>query len=176
MATVAELKQWIERDLLRFGRFDLNVEVLPLYTGCDFRFRIYTDTNAYSISARNGLVSDTPPMRGYLGCIASCRKPRAGEDWQRGSDLADGPLTEDTWHKILGDIVSYELVKVHRPKPAVPDHVHEFKATGGEGTGHGSVERSACACGATRTIEIRESAPLVISPILTSPNLPCPLG
>ena len=41
-------------------------------------------------------------------------QPRAGEDWNRGSDLADGQLTEATWHRILADIVSYEVVKVHR--------------------------------------------------------------
>lgn len=51
---------------------------------------------------------------GYLGCTSSCRKPRAGEDWHRGSDLSDGLLTEDTWRSILGDIISYEMVRVHR--------------------------------------------------------------
>lgn len=54
---------------------------------------------------------------GYLGCIASSRKPRAGEKHTRGNDLADGPLTEETWRRILADIVSYEMVRVHRPKP-----------------------------------------------------------
>jgi hypothetical protein len=55
---------------------------------------------------------------GYLGCIAVNRKARAGEEWERGSDLADGPLTEETWRKILSDIVSYEMVRVHRqPQP-----------------------------------------------------------
>jgi hypothetical protein len=52
------------------------------------------------------------PDRGYLGCIASSRRWRAGEDWHRGSDLPDGPLTEETWRSILAAIVSYELVDV----------------------------------------------------------------
>jgi hypothetical protein len=47
--------------------------------------------------------------RGYLGCIASCRKPRVGETWHRGSDLADGPYSKETFFKIIGDIVSLEL-------------------------------------------------------------------
>jgi len=75
-----------------------------------FRVRIYTFTNKYSIAA-------SPPD--YLGCIASARKPRAGEDWTRGSDLADGPFSRETWDKILTDIVAYEVVKIHRQE-AVP--------------------------------------------------------
>ncbi|MEE8114809.1 MAG: hypothetical protein V3T23_10710, partial [Nitrososphaerales archaeon] len=58
-----------------------------------------------------GIVHDDG--RTYLGCTASSRKPRAGEDWTRGSDLADGDLSLETWNKILGDIVAYELVRVH---------------------------------------------------------------
>ena len=87
--------------------------------GYEFKYgvRIYTDNNSYSITAR-----ETSGNRGYLGCIASARKPRAGETWTRGNDLADGPLTKATWHKILADIVSYELVQVHKSRPAyMPD-------------------------------------------------------
>ena len=43
---------------------------------------------------------------------ALTRKPRAGEDWNRGRDLADGSYTKETWDKIISNIVSYELVKV----------------------------------------------------------------
>jgi len=74
--------------------------------------KLYTNDHSYGISAR-------PPIGGkddgYLGCIASSRKPRAGEEWTRGSDLADGPFCRGTWLKILGDIVGYELVKIQRP-------------------------------------------------------------
>lgn len=75
--------------------------------GGTYSFRIYTSDNSYSITARtysNG--------KSYLGCIASSRKPRAGEDWTRGNDLADGKLSIETWNNILSDIISYELVKV----------------------------------------------------------------
>lgn len=75
------------------------------------RWRIYTDINAYTFSAS---MSRPGSARTYLGCISTCRKSRAGEDWSRGSDLADGPLSPETWHRILADIVSYEMVKIHK--------------------------------------------------------------
>ncbi|RKZ47390.1 MAG: hypothetical protein DRQ58_06790 [Gammaproteobacteria bacterium] len=73
------------------------------------RFKIYTDNNSYSVVAtidNNG--------HSYLGCVASNRKPRAGETWTRGNDLADGNLSQSTWNNILSDIVSYELVRIHK--------------------------------------------------------------
>ena len=72
--------------------------------------KLYTDKNVYSImaklSVRNG---------GYLGAGYSCRKPRAGETWTRGGDLADGDFSYETWIKIMGDIIGTELVKIHLP-------------------------------------------------------------
>ena len=61
---------------------------------------LYTDGHSYHITA-----TDTD----WLGCGVSCRKPRPGEDWTRGSDLADGKLNEKTWNRILRDIIAYEL-------------------------------------------------------------------
>lgn len=94
------------------------------------RWKIYTDINAYTFSARHG-----PGEHTYLGCTSCCRKPRAGETWHRGSDLADGPLAPETWHRILADIVSYEMVKIHEvAAPAVDVPAVEFAgdtATGG---------------------------------------------
>ena len=46
---------------------------------------LYTRTHSYSIKAR---VQTGQPS--YLGCIASVRKPLAGETHTRGNDLADG--------------------------------------------------------------------------------------
>ena len=53
---------------------------------------------------------------GYLGCTGQCRKPRAGEDWTRGSDLPDGSYSKETWDKIISAIVAHELVKVVKLK------------------------------------------------------------
>jgi len=126
MATSDELYGWINRDFCRAGGSDKSVLFEMPLGGQAMRFTIFTDTNAYHINARDADGStraDGSPDHGYLGCIASCRKPRAGEDWTRGNDLADGALTEETWRCILADIVAYELVKVHRPQTpvATPD-------------------------------------------------------
>ncbi len=60
---------------------------------------LYTDGHSYHITATEA----------YLGCVASCRKPRPGENWTRGSDLADGRLNAETWNRILRDIIAHEL-------------------------------------------------------------------
>lgn len=70
---------------------------------------IYTTVNEYQI------VASVDSEKTYLGATASSRTPRAGEDWTRGNDLADGEFSKETWHKILADIVGYELVKIQRP-------------------------------------------------------------
>lgn len=69
------------------------------------RIGLFTDVNDYSIVA----------IDNYLGCTYSSRRPRAGEDWTRGGDLADGEFCQKTWVKILSDIIGAELVKIHRP-------------------------------------------------------------
>jgi len=76
------------------------------------RFRLYTHDHYYAIVAKQ---SDEG---GYLGCIANTRKPRAGEDWNRGRDLSDGKFSEETWNKIKNDIISFELVKIAKKQRA----------------------------------------------------------
>ena len=67
----------------------------------------YTSEHKYKIFAIDRKDDD-----GYLGCMATVRKPRAGEDWSRGNDLPDGPFNIETWNNILKAIVRYELVKL----------------------------------------------------------------
>ncbi len=60
----------------------------------------------------------------YLGCTASCRTQRPGENWTRGSDLPDGGFSRDTFDEIIRAIVAYELVDLDpvvksAPTPAV---------------------------------------------------------
>ena len=72
---------------------------------------LYTDNHVYAISGRPRTLPTALRSGdgGYLGCVASSRKPRVGEDWTRGSDLADGDWNQETWDKIVRSIVSYEL-------------------------------------------------------------------
>ena len=77
--------------------------------GMDLQLRIFTETHRYHISAHPQLTAEG---RSYLGCMASCRKPRAGEEHHRGNDLPDGPLDEETFRAIMFAIVGYELVKL----------------------------------------------------------------
>ena len=93
-----QLRGWIEE--LRWGAENK----YTWETDSEYRVRakLFTSEHSYSISA-------TPT---YLGCIASARKPRPGEDWTRGNDLADGKFNKDTWIRILEDIVGYELLKI----------------------------------------------------------------
>jgi len=117
MATLKDLRSWMERDLSRFGKLEDHIDEQdetrdPQIFDITWRFSIYTDNNRYSIVAIERKLG-----RSYLGCVSSSRKPRAGEDWHRGRDLADGPLSEDTWQRILADIVSYEMVRVNLRVP-----------------------------------------------------------
>ena len=105
--TVQELQQVMARTFRSMGVMQL-VKDRDTDLG-SFRVRLYTETHKYSIVAHP--VSESRE-NGYLGCIATTRKPRAGETWNRGNDLADGPLSAQTWNAILADIVAYELVPV----------------------------------------------------------------
>jgi len=72
---------------------------------------IETDINGETVGESNAPIDD-----GYLGCVAQVRKPRAGEDWVRSRDLADGTYCEETWKRIVNDIVAFELVKIVKTK------------------------------------------------------------
>ena len=104
-----ELHDWI-KSITRYGEFEKFVIVEQEEPGNSksVRVKLWTDNNSYSISA--SLPVDG--YDGYLGCIASARKPRVGEDWTRGNDLADGPYSIGTWRKIVNGIVAYELSKL----------------------------------------------------------------
>ena len=117
-----ELAQWI-KSICRYNKVEDFVQV-------DYkeklRLTIYTKEHEYHISARLPKVEklgkgDMLSVDGYLGCIAKTRKPRAGEDWTRGNDLADGKYCKETWDRIVHDILGYELVKVVKPRKRVID-------------------------------------------------------
>jgi len=104
------VKGWIVRDICLFSRFEERIEEVELETEGRHRFRIYTENYIYSIDVTEP--KDLQKPWGYLGCVVSSRKPRAGESWTRGNDLPDGICHEQTWNAIKNAIIRYELVKL----------------------------------------------------------------
>lgn len=108
--SISEFEERVKSDFSHFKLFDKKVEIVE-HTLYKFKFRIYTFTNVYSVVV---VIHRDPNCNNYLGCTASSRKPRAGEDWTRGNDLSDGPFTEEIWNNIKNDIINYELVNIHK--------------------------------------------------------------
>lgn len=104
MASLHDFLGWLERDLSRFSQLQDHFTIKH-QTPLSGRIHFFTDTNHYTLIATEG-------DPGHLSCYSESRKPRAGETWVRGNDIADGPLTEQMWHTVLGLIVSYELVRI----------------------------------------------------------------
>jgi hypothetical protein len=101
-----ELAEWM-KIISRYGNVDSVSQIFRDKKDPERTFLlIFTEEHSYHISA---YAPTEKRPKGYLGCITSCRKPRVGETWTRGNDLADGPYNKETFIKIIGDIVSYEL-------------------------------------------------------------------
>ena len=110
---IEQLQQWFDIPYLIWTR-DIEIVSQGFSDGEESaNVRLYTDNNVYTITAKVGATS-------YLGCGASARKPRAGEDWTRGNDLPDGKFCKETFDAILAGIVGFETVKVHRLIPHEP--------------------------------------------------------
>lgn len=84
---------------------------VPSHLRETLRIRVFTKENKYTFGVKEN----------YLGCTVSTRKPRAGEDWERGSDLPDGKFSRETWEKIKHAIIRYELVKVMKRQERIKD-------------------------------------------------------
>jgi hypothetical protein len=111
MATVDDFLSWAARDLERWAPLKKSLQKHSGRLDACTRYSIFTATNEYIIRVRPSASDD----HGYLGCTSLSRAPRPGESWRRGNDLADGKLCEETWKRIMADIVSYELVRVATP-------------------------------------------------------------
>lgn len=81
------------------------------------KIRVYTHDYCYAIVAKKS----SKPGHIYLGCVVSCRKPRAGETWTRGNDLPDGKFNRETWGKIKNAIIRHELVKIIKLQKPIAD-------------------------------------------------------
>lgn len=109
MKKIDEFKKWLKEICWDFDKFFIIEEWTKNEERNDngIKCKFYTNDHYYSIVA-----IDRDDEDGYLGCITSCRKPRAGEDWTRGNDLPDGKLTRETWENIKDGIIRYEIVKL----------------------------------------------------------------
>ena len=71
------------------------------------RIKIYTDRFAYEISV--GFLN-----KNYLSCKAIARRQRPGETFFRMNELFTGEICEDSYYRIINDIVSNELIGIYR--------------------------------------------------------------
>lgn len=167
--TLDKLKSWIKRDLGQYAEVEESVETAgssSVGTDCGATdamvVRVYTDTNCYTIRAvERYVLENIPPARedamvtsrkvqkkGYLGCQASGRKPRAGAQYTGGRDLPDGLLTEETWRRILAAIVSFEMVRVHHNSVQTAwDHIRKAPWPGETDEHNGESPTRACVGG-----------------------------
>lgn len=102
-----EFAVWL-KSIVRYGNADSQVLIfLDTKEEGKNRFKclLYTNDHCYSISG----YAPNDNHKGYLGCIASTRKNRVGEDWNRGSDLPDGKYSKKTFDKIVNGILAFEL-------------------------------------------------------------------
>lgn len=134
----SEVVSWLT-EICRYGKVKDHVT-------CDHNpdteavgFNLYTKEYRYRITCRpfsvmkeeyrNGKKIAAQNSGTYLGATVSTRKPRAGEDWNRGNDLPDGEYSRETWDKIKNAIIAYELVKVHVPKERMYDKQDNWHST-----------------------------------------------
>ena len=115
MKVEKQLKKWLQ-DIVWGGKLEDYIVFIKPKEHFDIRVRFYTNNHRYSIVAH----------KKYLGCTATTRKPRAGEDWNRGNDLPDGKFNKRTWEAIKNAIIRYELVKLEPKHESV-----EAKSKGG---------------------------------------------
>jgi hypothetical protein len=110
LTPMEELDQWL-KELVFPGKVEDFVEITSNIENEDEHQRemfIYTEEHCYFINA----IVRKDDGKNYIGCNVTTRKTRAGEQWNRGNDLPDGPFNQETWKKIIYAIVNYELVKL----------------------------------------------------------------
>lgn len=100
---------WL-KTIIRYGNVDSQVlifwDINRKDGGNHFTCVFYTNDHKYSIY---GYEPTEKNPKGYLGCGATTRKPRVGEDWNRGNDLPDGSYSKETFDYIIRGILAYEL-------------------------------------------------------------------
>ena len=107
-----ELYNWLN-ELSRYRKVEDYIYIYDYKKG-EIHLQIFTKDHYYTIVA---MLPTKERPRGYLGTYGQVRKPRAGEDWTRGSDLPDGGYNKETWDSFKDCLIAYELVRVVRHSP-----------------------------------------------------------
>ena len=98
----------ISNEIVEFFDKDTNeyTNVKPKFETyfCCIKFKLFMENYEYCIKA---IWREYTPR--YLDCVSDSRKPRAGENWNRGNDMYDGHFCRETWNKIKDDIISHEM-------------------------------------------------------------------
>ena len=114
MASIADVKRWIA-ELLPYGEdFDKYVQVIEEEgesntDGSAYKHELIVHIFTKSRHRYHIVARDENDNTGYLGCQGGTIYFLAGESHIRGNDLPDGPLSEETWNKIVRAIIAYEL-------------------------------------------------------------------
>jgi len=109
MEIKTQLREWLGELLYHTNDVEDHFKFIIQDRRDKLQVYFYTRDNRYSLVVTPSSSNDGT---NYFGCQVSTRKPRAGEDWNRGNDLPDGKFNEETWIKIKNAIISYELVKI----------------------------------------------------------------
>jgi len=107
-----EVKAWLFDllDMMRYRRPQWDEYIVK----CDdekgiVKLKLWTDRHHYVISI--GFKEND-----YISCVATARRQRPGETFFRNNDLYNGRLNEESFNRVMLDIVSYELVSIWRNK------------------------------------------------------------
>ena len=107
-----DLYKWL-KELSRYRNIEDSIYIYDYKKG-EIHLQIFTKDHYYTIVA---MIPSEKRPKGYLGTYGQVRKPRAGENWTRGSDLPDGNYSKETWDSFKDCLIAYELVKVVRQSP-----------------------------------------------------------
>ena len=97
MATLNELKAWIDRDC-RARRWRVELATVAERSLC---CQITAERYVFTVTAE---VDDD-----YLGCTCRTRFSAPGENHYRFADLPDGRLVAETWESILAHMKQMEI-------------------------------------------------------------------
>ena len=107
---IREVHKWIV-DLCRWRKPEPAIEVTEYHddhAGLRCILHLHTEKKRYRIYLRIHQNGKT-----YMGGSYQLRRYNIGEDWFRGNDLTDGPISHSTWERLKSDIINSELEQIN---------------------------------------------------------------